>query len=778
MAVPTLFAAGALFEAQAGTSITPVIPAGDANDDIGVMVAWCNAASTFTIPAGWILLGTSVNSANMSTAAWWKRLTGADANPTTTTSVTLSTTIGGFGRIYVFRGCLSTADPFEGISNAGTPTLNTLPQTSQVITTAPQRLVCSLLCVDDDNVWSSGMPPAGWANMGGRLFSTFGADAMSDAISQVVPAASTVPVATIGTMSASDYWRTLSFALIPAPAAPVPGSAFLDFGFSATAIGVRTPLTEAPASRAPIPCVLMVETPASWDVHPYYKLTVSISNWGNSTDMAAIDTALANNYPNRTRVVLIAEDSDTSFGRCAAAMNWALRHYDEVMFMGLRTPIIDLKERHDRPVDAVSIENAYGGAAAWLAQMPTWNPAHAHRKDIAAQLLGDRLHIWRDPADTVTPAVTTDALAATMRAQLHTTLGTPADIVPESQDWINQAAWQEMKRLHDYARTSTANEAWKSADGGHTVVLPDGRWASFFSDTGIGVIDADETWGNSGVVRNSMIIHDGNGDITGQYYDPASSPNKVAFYPDQVETPGGFYWPVGSCIDSGFLNIAVMLRVGDIFGDAVDFHILQLDPVTFATQNVISLGEPQMLLQNLIADTDSGYIYCTIANPTRLARVPLGQLHILGSWRYWNGTTWGTDRLALTPIQEDFHGTLRNLRNNEINDGWDIRRYGTGWLAVVRGWWEPYVGVYYSTVPQGPYKFLQFCPTLETSGTRWGHQIYAYTPFWHEMRDPAPDKLMISYNAITLGSDFPIGDRDYYYLDTHFVVCPINRELF
>lgn len=214
---PYLVEAGALFAAASGTSITPVIPASAEADDVMLMAAMANGSTTFTTPTDWTLLGTSVESnANQSTEWYWKRHDGSETNPTSTTSATLSTTIGGYGRIYVFRDCITTGDPFEDVTMAGTPTSSTTPATASIDTTGANRLAVSLLSVDDDNTWSSGNPPSGWTAVG-RVASTTGGDCMMDAITQVIPSAGNVAAATIGTMSAADFWRSLTLALIPVP---------------------------------------------------------------------------------------------------------------------------------------------------------------------------------------------------------------------------------------------------------------------------------------------------------------------------------------------------------------------------------------------------------------------------------------------------------------------------------------------------------------------------------------------------------------------------------
>jgi hypothetical protein len=1000
VAAPTPFAAGDLFDANSGTSITPVIPAGFAADDVAVMECMCNVSSTFSTPTDWAVLGTPVDSSNQSTGWFWKRLTGAEGNPTSTTSTTGSNAAGLYGRIYVWRGCVTTGDPFEAVTNNGTPTSSATPVSGQVITTGPDELVVSMVLVDDDNPWASGMPPTGWDNMGGRLISTRGGDCMSDAVSRTVPIATTVAGVTLGTMAANDFWRTLTFALLPAAGAPVLGTATGDFEFAPTITGLRLPQPQAPLSRAPIPAILMVNTPGDWNVHPYYKLAVTPANWGNATDMALIDAALAANYPDRTRVVLIAEDNGTADGRCVAALNWALRHYDEVQEIALRAPIIDLEERHDRVggAEATSIETAYGGAGAsaqfpggagnyvstpdaasldivgdldlrielqptdftsaqslvskylttgnqrsyrltlnatgnlvfswsvtgsstisihtstvpidnngidfeadggaikvemdvvdgankttrfytsptiggswtqlgatvtsagntsifagtavleigavnagaleqytgsvtkmelrngiggtlvanpdftvqdagitsfadstgktwtvngtveivdgYVSQMGEWNPGANHRLHIMRQLFDSRLHIWRDSADSVTPAAVTDAIATTIRATLHTSLGTTAEVCPDGQEWMQQKAWQQMKKLHDYARTNRAVfGTWKSSDGCQTVVLPDGRWVTLNSDTGTGILDPDDTWNSTiGMVRNSILIHNGFGDITGQFYSGAVG--TAALISDQVENPGSFYWLIGGCMELGLLNIVCDQRTGPGLGDALDRHIVRLDPADFSTDSIISLGDTELRTSTIYPDTDTGFIYGVTINPSQIWRVPIGFLHDLASYTYWDGATWNTDKAQISPVLRNLPGGgttwLAGTTVGSGNNGgeWDIRRWRTGWLALGMNYLEQHIAIYYSDQPQGPYDLYTHIPVKNVGGLYYGFDLYGYFPFWHPERDDGPNRLMIGYSVITFGWDVDVTDTDTIAPVNHFVMVEMNRDPF
>jgi len=225
MAAPTFFGKGALNAESSGTSITPIaFPASIANKDIAVMGVGCNAASTFTTPTGqgaWSLLGTSLESdAGQSTEWYWLRLTGAEAAETVTASATFSTTVGGYGQIWVFRNAIDTGNPFESVTAAGTVS-ETTPDSSAVVTTDVDRLVVCIAMLDNDTAFASGFPPAGWTDAGGGSysFSTTGGDWATYCMHRTEASATTVPTAVVGTLGASTRWRTLSFALIPQPAA-------------------------------------------------------------------------------------------------------------------------------------------------------------------------------------------------------------------------------------------------------------------------------------------------------------------------------------------------------------------------------------------------------------------------------------------------------------------------------------------------------------------------------------------------------------------------------
>jgi hypothetical protein len=180
-----------------------------------------NAGDTFLAESGWTSLGTNINNdANMSAAAHWRRLVAGDTNPTfdITANTALSTSNGLYGRIFVFRDCITTGNPFEGVGNAGTPTSSTTPSSSAITTTGPNRFGVVILGIDDDPAFSSGFPPSGWTVGVSGYSSTTGGDARIEMMDKEIPTATTESAVTIGTLPGADFWRSLSFALIPAAA--------------------------------------------------------------------------------------------------------------------------------------------------------------------------------------------------------------------------------------------------------------------------------------------------------------------------------------------------------------------------------------------------------------------------------------------------------------------------------------------------------------------------------------------------------------------------------
>jgi hypothetical protein len=205
--------------ADTASPITPPFPSGYTvvSGDICVVALMTNKDNTFTTPTGYTSLG-SITDANQSSAWFWRRLQTGDTAPSCATSggSTLNPTNGFYGRLWIIRGCKTVGDPFEDATFAGTPTISGTPQSALITTTDADRLVLSMVVVDNDNTWTSGMPPgAGWVNAGPFSNSTTGGDGMMDAVAINRSGAGDVASVQFGLMNSTDYWRTLTLAFIP-----------------------------------------------------------------------------------------------------------------------------------------------------------------------------------------------------------------------------------------------------------------------------------------------------------------------------------------------------------------------------------------------------------------------------------------------------------------------------------------------------------------------------------------------------------------------------------
>jgi hypothetical protein len=106
---------------------------------------------------------------------------------------------------------------------------------------------------------------------------------------------------------------------------------------------------------------------------------------------------------------------------------------------------------------------------------------------------------------------------------------------------------------------------------------------------------------------------------------------------------------------------------------------------------------------------DDGYYY--IYNGPKVARVPVGSLAVDSAWRYWNGSTWGTD-----------HTQSVGLTN--LVDPWSTVRLGTSNYVTI---YFPYLDftqimAQYAPTPMGPWSSGVLVYTVPS---QWGEIMYA-----------------------------------------------------
>lgn len=238
MAAPTFVGAGAMDANSSGTAIQAALPAGVQADDLMVFIASSNEnAMDYSMSDGWTAFGPRIQEGGASARAFWKIHDGSEGNPTCTTSASMSSTNGGFGRVYAFRGTDLTT-PFEDYT--GLPGFTTTPDSSAIDTTDVERLAVVLAAIDDNGTITN-FPPSTWTAAGTAAQSSTSEDHSQLGIYKVIATAQTVAAVDVCTHSQTDPWITFSFALVPPASggAVVEGAASLALTFGATVSGSR-----------------------------------------------------------------------------------------------------------------------------------------------------------------------------------------------------------------------------------------------------------------------------------------------------------------------------------------------------------------------------------------------------------------------------------------------------------------------------------------------------------------------------------------------------------
>lgn len=191
------------------TSVTPTPPTHVADD---ILIAIAYKASGFlptTVTSGWTKIA-DLEGTKCATW-WWKRATGAGtAGPTFTASGASSMACA----VVVVRGCHKTATPYENAATAGDLTSSDTTPDTHSTATGDTRLVMCLATSSGATDYSSGLPPSGWT----ANFNFFTGSICRLAVISKTRDTGTESAATVGTLSASQSWGTLTLAWIPTPA--------------------------------------------------------------------------------------------------------------------------------------------------------------------------------------------------------------------------------------------------------------------------------------------------------------------------------------------------------------------------------------------------------------------------------------------------------------------------------------------------------------------------------------------------------------------------------
>lgn len=154
----TFTAAGAAKSVASGNITTLAIPAGFAADDIHVVVV--NAADnvSITLPAGWTKKIETNSGVFERLTVGWRRAVGGDSTFTVTHAAGDTAT----ARVFGYRGCITTGDPFEDAQATATAGSKTVTAPDLTIVNANDMILfCCGSAVSGDT--SNGMSTASYS---------------------------------------------------------------------------------------------------------------------------------------------------------------------------------------------------------------------------------------------------------------------------------------------------------------------------------------------------------------------------------------------------------------------------------------------------------------------------------------------------------------------------------------------------------------------------------------------------------------------------------------
>ena len=132
----TRFGIGTVASAGSG-NITPTLPASTLADDVAIVICAQHDNVVATITAGWTIVDATNNTTALRTFWAWKRLVGGDGNPTITHAAGDAI----IAQIAVFRGCVTTGDPFDVKSVSANASSSTITAAAITPGTAGSRIV-------------------------------------------------------------------------------------------------------------------------------------------------------------------------------------------------------------------------------------------------------------------------------------------------------------------------------------------------------------------------------------------------------------------------------------------------------------------------------------------------------------------------------------------------------------------------------------------------------------------------------------------------------------
>jgi hypothetical protein len=210
---PGYIGSGAFTEVAGDQSHDVPYPSGIMVEDILILhVEWYERTSvtpTVNAPAGWTQISQGQSFTLHTQAIFYKR---ADGTETGTVNIA-GTGAGSFndtkaGIISIYRGCVSTGTPYEGV--AATLGQNTAPTGSAVTTTGADRTVANFIAIT--NSLTNCVPAAGWTEQyenGGTVTNSVNL-VLHDKVQSTAGT-----VAAEATTPSQSRWRMVSLAFLP-----------------------------------------------------------------------------------------------------------------------------------------------------------------------------------------------------------------------------------------------------------------------------------------------------------------------------------------------------------------------------------------------------------------------------------------------------------------------------------------------------------------------------------------------------------------------------------
>jgi hypothetical protein len=255
----------------------------------------------------------------------------------------------------------------------------------------------------------------------------------------------------------------------------------------------------------------------------------------------------------------------------------------------------------------------------------------------------------------------------------------------------------------NFFQTNNLKIGWTGGDNDKSRLLPDGSVAWIFNDSYATTLSSNIFYsnirGDSSLPRNCVVHQIGTNLIwmnngANTFFVPTNAAN--------------LYWIGDSAVESNKL-LVLLNEVNATATTNVNLAVATISLPGLTLDHITELSSPGTDNFGSFIIGDDGYYY--IYNGPKVARVPVGSLAVDSAWRYWNGSTWGTD-----------HTQSVGLTN--LVDPWSTVRLGTSNYVTI---YFPYLDftqimAQYAPTPMGPWSSGVLVYTVPS---QWGEIMYA-----------------------------------------------------